>query len=86
VRDVDWTAARELRRKAYLDVVAKRSDGTSCSVVVTDISRDGCQFRTDMQFDSGELIDLKHELLGSLSAEVRWACAGRVGLKFVRPI
>jgi hypothetical protein len=86
VRDVDWTAARELRRKAYLDAVSCRSDGTSCSVIVTDISRDGCQFRTEMQFDIGELLELKHELLGSLSVEVRWASAGRVGLKFVRPI
>jgi len=85
VRDVDWTAARELRRKAYLDVVARRSDGTSSNVIVTDISRDGCQFRTDTGFDVGELIELKHELLGSLSAEVRWACAGRIGLKFIRP-
>jgi PilZ domain len=86
VRDVDWTAARELRRKAYLDVVTHRCDGTSCSVIVTDLSRDGCQFRTDVQFDVGEFVELKHELLGSLSAEVRWACAGRVGLKFVRAI
>ena len=86
MRDVDWTAARELRRNAYLDVVARRSDGTSSSVIVTDISIDGCQLRTKMQFDVGELIELKHELLGNLSAEVRWACAGRVGLKFVRPI
>jgi hypothetical protein len=86
VRDVDWTADRELRRKACLDAVACRSGGTSCSVIVTDISRDGCQFRTEMQFDAGELIELKHELLGTLLAEVRWACAGRVGLKFVRPI
>ena len=86
MRDVDWTAAGELRRKAYLDVVAHRSDGTSCSVIVTDLSSDGCQFRTEMQFEVGELIGLKHELLGSLSAEVRWACAGRVGLKFVKAI
>ena len=86
MRDVDWSAARELRRKAYFDVVAHRSDGTSCSVIVTDLSGDGCQFRTDMQFDVGEFVELNHELLGSLSAEVRWACAGRVGLKFVRAI
>lgn len=86
MRDVDWTAARELRRKAYLDVVARRSDGTWSSVIVTDISSDGCQFRAEMQFDVGELIELKHELLGSLSAEVRWACDGRVGLMFVKPL
>jgi len=39
-----------------------------------------------MQFDVGAFVELKQEFLGNLSAEVRWACAGRVGLKFVRPI
>ena len=86
MRDVDWSAARELRRTANLNVLARRNDGTSSSVIVTDISRDGCQLRTDMTLDPGELIELRHELLGNLSAEVRWACAGRVGLKFVRQI
>ena len=86
MRDVDWSAARELRRTANLDVLFRRNDGTSSTVVVTDISRDGCQLRTDKTLDPGELIELKHELLGTLSAEVRWACAGRVGLQFVRPI
>ena len=86
VQDVDWTAARELRRSAQLNVSVSRSDGTSLSVIVTDISRDGCQLRTDAMFGVGELIELKHELLGTLCAEVRWACAGRVGLQFARPI
>ena len=86
MRDVDWTAARELRRKAYFDVVVHRSDGTSCRVIVTDLSGKGCQVWTDMQFDVGAFVELKQEFLGNLSAEVRWACAGRVGLKFVRPI
>lgn len=86
MRDVDWSAARKLRRTAHLNVSARRNDGSSSSVVVTDISREGCQLRTDTKFEVGELIELKHELLGTLSAEVRWACAGRAGLQFVRPI
>ena len=86
MRDVDWSADRELRRTASLHILARRSDGTSSRVVVTDISRDGCQLRTDTTLDPGELIELKHDLLGTLLAEVRWACAGRVGLQFVRPL
>jgi hypothetical protein len=86
VRDVDWTAAGELRRNAQLNAFARRSDHTSFEVIVTDISGDGCQLRTEATFDVGELIELKHELLGTLSAEVRWACAGRVGLQFMKPI
>ena len=35
-----------------------RRDGASSSVIVTDISRDGCQLRSDMAFDVGELVEL----------------------------
>ena len=86
MRDVDWTAAGELRRDAQLNAFACRSDHTSFEVIVTDISGDGCQLKTEATLDVGELIELKHELLGTVSAEVRWACAGRVGLRFMRPI
>jgi hypothetical protein len=55
-------------------------------VMVTDISRNGCQIRTDTPYDVGEVVTLKHEVLGDLSAEVRWGCAGRFGMQFVRPL
>ena len=86
MQDADWTAARELRREAHLDVQARRSDGTSFALIVRDISRDGCQLRTEAAFQVGELIELEHDIFGILRADVRWSCSGRVGLRFVNPL
>jgi hypothetical protein len=76
--------SRELRRHVNLAAVACRADGQCFPILLTDISRDGCQFRTEIPFEKGDHITVKHELLGDLSAEVRWACAGRVGTLFLR--
>jgi hypothetical protein len=75
--------SRELRRHVNLDAVACRDDGQRYPILLTDISRDGCQFRTDEPFEKGEVIKIRHEVLGDLIAEVRWACAGRVGTLFI---
>lgn len=69
-----------------LEVSAFRANGLQEAVVVTDISRDGCQLRTSASFDVGEIITLHHDVLGKLAAEVRWASTGRVGLQFLRSL
>jgi hypothetical protein len=74
---------RELRRGVTLEIVATRSNGEQYRVVVADISRDGCQLRTDAPFAVGEKITLTDKLLGDRTGEVRWTCAGRVGMMFV---
>lgn len=76
--------SKELRRHVNLDAVARRDDGECHDIHLTDISRDGCQFRTDFPFEKDEQITIHHEVLGDLIAEVRWACAGRVGALFLR--
>lgn len=76
--------SRELRRHVNLDAVACREDGQCFPILLTDISRDGCQFKTDIRFETGDHITVRHEVLGDLAAEVRWACAGRVGALFHR--
>ena len=76
--------SRELRRHVNLNAVVCRKDGECFPILLTDISRDGCQFRTDVTFEKGDTITVKHELLGDLPAEVRWACSGRVGTLFLR--
>lgn len=78
--------SRELRRNVALEVSVCPQEGAQFEAVVTDISREGCQLRTEMPLKAGELVVLKHEVLGTLSAEVRWACAGRVGLQFARSL
>ena len=69
-----------------LEVSAFRANGLQEQVVVTDISRDGCQLQTSAQFDVGEVITLHHDVLGKLAGEVRWASMGRVGLQFQRSL
>lgn len=86
MHDQRLDAAGGIRRNVALSVLVCRMDGSQHTVVVTDISRHGCQVQTGTLFEVGELITLKHDVLGDLSAEVRWSCAGRVGVQFVRPI
>ena len=82
--DQSLAERRELRCEACSGVLAHRADGTSQTVVITDISRQGCQLRTEVPLRVGETVTLKHDVLGSVSAQVRWACAGRAGLLFLR--
>jgi hypothetical protein len=77
---------RGLRTRVELEVMASRADGRSFPAIIADISRDGCQLRSDTPFKVGELISLNHEVLGELLGQVRWACAGRAGLQFLRPL
>ena len=87
MRDEDLKSSeRGVRRNVALDVVARREDGSSHTVAITDISRDGCQLRTRTEFEVGETIVIDHDVLGKLPAQVRWMFGERAGLKFVRPL
>ena len=69
-----------------LEVSAVRTNGLQENVIVTDISRDGCQLQTSACFDVGEVITLHHDVLGKLAGEVRWASGGRAGVQFLRSL
>lgn len=87
MRDEDlMLSERGVRRNVALDVTARRDDGSSSIVAITDISRDGCQLRTRTEFEVGETIVIDHDVLGKLPAQVRWMCGERAGLKFMRPL
>ena len=77
---------RGLRTKVALEVMGFRADGSGFPVTIADISRDGCQIQSDVSFHVGETIKLKHEVMGELLGEVRWASAGRAGLQFMRQL
>jgi hypothetical protein len=76
----------ELHRGIAFEVLASRANGLEEKVVVTDISRDGCQLQTSAAFNVGEVITLHHDVLGKLTGEVRWASGGRAGLQFLRSL
>ena len=79
-----FLSPRGLRTKVALEVLGIRADGAGFPVLIADISRDGCQIRSDASFDVGETIKLKHDVMGELLGTVRWASPGRAGLQFVR--
>jgi hypothetical protein len=81
-----FLSPRGLRTKVALEVIGFRADGPGFPVTIADISRDGCQIQSDVSFDVGETIKLKHEVMGELLGEVRWASAGRAGLQFLRQL
>lgn len=85
MRDDDLTLFdRGVRRDVALEVVARREDGSSHEVAITDISRDGCQLRTRTEFEVGETIVIEHDVLGKLKAQIRWVFGERAGLKFTQ--
>ena len=77
---------RGLRSSVTLEVTVTRAAGHGFPAIIADISREGCQIRTEAPLDVGETISLKHDVLGELLGQVRWAQAGRAGLQFVRPL
>ena len=53
--------SRELRRNVALEVSVCPADGARFEAVVTDISKEGCQLRTDAPLKAGNSVVLKHK-------------------------
>ena len=66
--------------QALNDVCASADDSSSTGQTMPTFKLDG----VEIPFEKGDTITVKHELLGDLPAEVRWACSGRVGTLFLR--
>jgi hypothetical protein len=52
-------------------------------IKVADLSYGGCQIQSADTFKLGEKFELRVIKRGSMQAEVRWACEGRAGARFV---
>lgn len=74
--------ARTERRKVKMDAVARRNGGLTSSVVVLDLSYEGCGIETDVQLEAGEPIKLSVLGRGEIGTHVRWCKNGRAGLIF----
>ena len=59
------------------------SESHDSDILVSELSYEGCQFRCDDPFSTGERIELRIIKRGAVEAEIRWADAGRAGAKFV---
>lgn len=59
------------------------SDTRDADVQVSELSYAGCQLNCEEPFDAGELVELRIIKRGAVQAEIRWADAGRAGVRFV---
>lgn len=59
------------------------SESRDSDVFVSQLSYEGCQFRSDDAFETGELVELRIIKRGAVQAEVRWSAEGRAGARFV---
>ena len=73
---------RRLRHAVNLDATVTTSDGASQSTSVTDLSLEGCC--VSGFYLIGDHVELKINPIGEFKAQVRWAFAGKAGLRFAR--
>ena len=79
---LEWNRA-EKRRGMNVPGVAYRADGNRSTVVVSELSYDGCRLLASDSFTVGECVTLVVMSLGAeINATVRWARQGKVGLRF----
>ncbi len=81
---LDHLVKREDRRDVDVVAVAVRSDGTSQSVRLHNMSYEGCLMEAETGFAIGEKITLALPRMGEIRTQVRWTTAdGRAGVRFL---
>jgi hypothetical protein len=78
----DWVP-RGRRQHARLTARAQMPDGTKHTVVVTEMSYEGCKLSSNRPFTKGETIILSVPGRGEVFAQIRWIKDGWAGAKFV---
>ena len=62
------------------------SDGNVVSVIVMDISREGCRLETDGSLKIGEKVQIAVPKYGNFPAQIRWAMGNEAGAVFLEPV
>lgn len=71
------------RRAVEFGAFAARADGSESVLTISNLSYDGCQLRSDEDFQIGERLKLKLPRRGQILAEVRWSAEGKAGATFI---
>jgi PilZ domain-containing protein len=79
---IDWVS-RGPRKSARLTASAHWPDGTTATVVVTEMSYLGCRLSGDHEFAKGETLKLFLPGLGQVHAQIRWVREGLAGARFL---
>lgn len=78
----DWLP-RGRRQSARLTARALMPDGTKHTVVVTEMSYEGCKLSSNRPFMKGQSVVLSVPGRGDIVAQIRWIKDGCAGAKFV---
>jgi len=81
MREPGWTPRND-RRSVDLAAFVHREDRPPLSVLVTDLTEQGCRISAEETLSIGEQFRLEIPHLGYLQAQVRWALDGEAGARF----
>lgn len=59
------------------------AEGLDADITISDMSYEGCRVESSAPLKPGDSVELRIIGRGGARAEVRWAKAGRAGVKFV---
>jgi hypothetical protein len=77
-----WTGRKD-RYPVEIDGVARRTDGSSVSVKLSNFSDQGCRLETGYSFNIGERLQIAVPRMGAVKAQVRWSLPGAAGTRFL---
>ena len=77
---------RAPRVDTRIDTFLTDSDGNRISVVVIDISQNGCRLETSAMLRIGEKVQIEVPKYGTFPAQVRWALGNEAGAVFLEPV
>jgi hypothetical protein len=81
MREPGWTPRND-RRQVDLAAVVHRGEGGPLSVIVKDLTEEGCRLSAGETLRIGEHIKIEIPRLGFLDAQIRWAFDGEAGALF----
>jgi hypothetical protein len=77
---------RSPRVDTRFEATLMNSDGSKHTVVVTDISREGCRLETNELLNIGEMVQIEVPKYGLFPAQIRWALGNEAGAVFLEPV
>lgn len=77
-----WIGRKD-RDEVAIDAVVHRNDGSRRSVILSNLSSEGCRIESDSDFRIGEHLKIAIPSRGQLKAQVRWALPGIAGARFL---
>ena len=77
---------REDREDVHHRTVATDAAGGSLAMLVVNISPNGLMARCDRVLEAGSRLTFRLPGMGPITADVRWALGGRIGVQFAETI